>query len=74
MHPELTLELARERVRELSEHAAPTRRSGLRRPGRPALLAATAAALARPAGAQAATVELASDGTSDYDNDEGEPK
>jgi hypothetical protein len=70
MHPELTLTLAR----ELSEHAARAQRRGLRRPGRPALLAAPAAALARPAGAQAATVELAPNGTSDYDNDEGEPK
>jgi hypothetical protein len=70
MHPELTLTLAR----ELSEHAARAQRSGFRRPHRPVLLAAPVAALALPAGGQAATVELAINGTSDYDNDEGEPK
>lgn len=44
MHPELTYKLARERVRELSEHAARTRRSGLRRPGPLASPAATVVA------------------------------
>jgi hypothetical protein len=70
MHPELTLKLAR----EPSAHAARAQRSDFRRPGRPAPLAATAAALALPARAQAAAVELVPDGTSHYDNDEGQPK
>jgi hypothetical protein len=74
MHPELTLKLAPERARELTEHAARAHGSGLPRPGRPALLAGPAAALARPARAQAATGELAPAGTSDQDHDEGEPR
>jgi hypothetical protein len=74
MHPELTLRLASERVRELGERAARGHGSGLGRPGRPASLAATVAPPARPAGAQAAAVELVPDGTSDYHNDGGEPQ
>jgi hypothetical protein len=74
MQRELTLKLAPERARELTEHATRAHRSGLRGPGRPALLAGPAAALARSARAQAATGELAADGTSDNDNHKGEPK